>query len=267
MKPKDLYIIFFLLFVFAFTAAAQFKEFDSLAYISKQGDTLLYRQLNPQQVEEGKKYPLVLFLHGAGERGKDNRSQLTHGGLMFTNPVNREKYPAFVLFPQCPPDLYWPTPTRPDGFQQENPFPADAEISKPLALTKELLEKVIETYPVDRNRIYIVGLSMGGMGTFDLVCRFPDFFAAAIPICGGIHTDRLNNFSSETAFRIFHGDADSVVPVRFSREAYLKLKAKGVDVEYIEFPGVNHNSWDPAFNRNDFMQWLFRQVNDKKYKK
>lgn len=228
-------------------------------YISKNRDTLLYRQLNPSQLEKNKKYPLVLFLHGAGERGSNNLSQLTHGGLMFTNPVNREKYPSFVLFPQCPSDLYWPSPRRPDGFEQEKPFPLNAEISKPLALTKELLDIIIEKYPIDKDRIYIIGLSMGGMGTFDMVCRFPDLFAAAIPICGGIHTDRLNNLNTQTVFRIFHGDADLVVPVRFSREAYLKLKDGGTNVEYIELPGVNHNSWDPAFNWPDFVDWLFKQ--------
>lgn len=238
---------------------AQYKEYDSLTYMSSLNDTLFYRQLNPQQIVEGEKYPLVLFLHGAGERGTDNISQLTNGGLMFTNPVNRKNFPAFVLFPQCPTDLYWPTPKRPDGFQQEKPFPLDAEISKPLALTKELLDKVIESYPIDESRIYILGLSMGGMGTFDMICRYPDLFAAAVPICGGINTERLNGFESETAIRIYHGDADSVVPVRFSREAYIKLEAEGANVEYIEFPGVNHNSWDPAFNTKDFLEWIFQQ--------
>ncbi|HBX46492.1 MAG TPA: phospholipase, partial [Porphyromonadaceae bacterium] len=81
---------------------AQQEDFIKEVYLSSQGDSLLFRQLNPQQVVPGKKYPLVVFLHGAGERGNDNEAQLTHGGNMFTNPVNREKYPAFVLFPQCP---------------------------------------------------------------------------------------------------------------------------------------------------------------------
>lgn len=151
------------------------------------------------------------------------------------------------------------TPKRPDSFKEDQPFRLDAEISKPLGLTKELLDNLLENYPIDTKRIYIVGLSMGGMGTLDMVCRFPDLFAAAIPICGGINTKRFNNFTSETAFRIFHGDADSVVPVQFSREAYLALKTKGIYVEYFEFPGVNHGSWEPAFNRPDFMSWLFQQ--------
>ena len=258
MKIKKLLLIC-ILFTIASTALAKYKEYDSLNYVSKSGDTLKYRQLNPIHIEKGEKYPLVLFLHGAGERGSNNLSQLTHGGLMFTNPVNREKYPAFVLFPQCPSELYWPSPLRPEGFQQGTPFPLDAEISKPLRLTKELLDIIIEKYPIDKDRIYVAGLSMGGMGTFDLVCRFPDLFAAAVPICGGVHIDRLNGLNTQTAFRIFHGDADSVVPVRFSREAYIKLKEEGVNVEYIEFPGVNHNSWDPAFNMPDFIEWIFQQ--------
>lgn len=259
MKTKKTCTLLMLLSVAAMTVCAQYEEYSVETYISKQRDSLLYRQLVPLEIEQEKKYPLVLFLHGAGERGSDNVSQLTHGAMMFTNPVNREKYPCFVLFPQCPAELYWPTPDRPDSFMEGDPFPLRAEISKPLALTKELLDKVIKTYPVDVNRIYIMGLSMGGMGTFDMVCRFPDLFAAAIPICGGIHPDRFNFTTSETAFRIFHGDADPVVPVRFSREAYLKLYYEGANVAYIEFPGVNHDSWNPAFNRPDFMSWLFQQ--------
>ncbi len=258
MKQNKLFLIC-VLFAITSVAMAKYQEYDSLNYISQSGDTLLYRQLNPIKIEENEKYPLVLFLHGAGERGSNNISQLTHGGLMFTNPVNREKYPAFVLFPQCPLDLYWPSPFRPDGFQQGNPFPLDAEISTPLRLTKELLDKIIEQYPIDKDRIYVVGLSMGGMGTFDLVARYPNLFAAAIPVCGGIHTERLKNLNSETSFRIIHGDADAVVPVRFSREAYTTLKDEDANVEYIEFPGVNHNSWDPAFNMPDFLAWMFKQ--------
>lgn len=263
MTHKTVYFLFIFLFSASF-AFAQYPEFESNIFVSTQDDSLLYRQLNPQKMENGKKYPLVLFLHGAGERGSDNVSQLRHGAMMFTNPVNRESYPCFAIFPQCPADLYWPTPSRPASFNGGTPFPANAKISVPLASTKELLDKMLENYPVDKDRIYIIGLSMGGMGTFDMVCRFPDFFAAAIPICGGINTERFNHFSSKTAFRIFHGDADSVVPVQFSRDAYLKLKSEGANVEYIEFPGVNHGSWEPAFNRPDFMTWLFQQKNTKK---
>ncbi len=244
---------------FAFTLLSQNEAYLAKSYVSINGDTLLYRELTPQKIDTNAKYPLVLFLHGAGERGTDNNKQLTHGSMMFSNPVNQEKYACYAVFPQCPPDKYWPTPNRPDNFNSKEPFPSNAEISQPLALTKELLDKLTEEYPIDKNRIYVIGLSMGGMGTFDIVCRFPEYFAAAVPICGGINIERLDNFRTNTKFRIFHGDADSVVPVRFSREAYVKLKEEGNSVEYIEFPGVNHDSWNPAFNQHDFFSWIFKQ--------
>ena len=99
---------------------------------------------------------------------------------------------------------------------------------------------------------------MGAMGTFDMVVRFPEVFAAAVPICDTVNPDRLAA-AKDVKFRIFHGDADDVVPVECSRKAYRALKAAGADVEYIEFPGCNHGSWNPAFSTPDFMKWLFRQ--------
>ena len=111
---------------------------------------------------------------------------------------------------------------------------------------------------MDRNRIYVVGLSMGGMATYDLAVRFPDTFAAAVPICGTVNPVRLAD-AANVRFRIFHGDADNVVPVEGSREAYKALKNLGVEVEYIEFPGCNHGSWNPAFNYPGFMEWVFAQ--------
>lgn len=103
-----------------------------------------------------------------------------------------------------------------------------------------------------------MGLSMGGMGTFDLAIRYPEVFAAAVPICGIVNPARLSA-AKDVKFRIYHGDADNIVPVEGSRQAYKALKAAGADVEYIEFPGVNHGSWTPAFNDSEFMEWLFNQ--------
>ena len=139
------------------------------------------------------------------------------------------------------------------------PFPEDAPPSNSMVLVKELLDRTIQQYPIDKQRIYIIGLSMGGMGAFDMVCRNPDIFAAAIPICGGVNIQRLRYLKSNTKFRIFHGDADDIVPVKFSRKAYKILKEKGMQVEYFEFPGINHGSWVPTFNKEDFLTWLFQQ--------
>ncbi len=99
---------------------------------------------------------------------------------------------------------------------------------------------------------------MGAMGLFDLVSRHPELFAAAVPICGTVRSERLAN-AQDVSFRIFHGDADSVVPIDGSRAAYKALKAAGANVEYVEFAGCNHDSWNPAFNYPDFMEWIFKQ--------
>ena len=256
MNNKTLYLL--IITMLTFTNAIAQTQFSKEIFESKNGDTLLYRQLNPQAIDANTKYPLVLFLHGAGERGNDNEAQLQHGANMFTNPVNQEMHPTFALFPQCPADAYW-APVNRDGKKDINFFSYDAPMPSILQAVKELLDEFIKNNPIDRDRIYIMGLSMGGMGTFEMVCRYPNLFAAAIPICGGVNTKRLAEVNTSTSFRIFHGDADAVVPVTFSRDAYSTLKENKADVEYIEFPGINHDSWTPAFNRPDFMEWLFRQ--------
>lgn len=245
---------------FLLPSSAQ-ETFRKEAFISSRGDTLLYRLLRPESEQKGEKYPLVLFLHGAGERGSDNERQLTHGGQMWLNPVNREKYPAFVLAPQCPLSGYWAYAKRPHSLLPDE-MPLDVPTSAIFTTLKELLDSYLTMPQVDKDRIYVIGLSMGGMGTYDMAVRFPEIFAAAVPICGTVNPARLKA-AKGVAFRIFHGDADSVVPLEGSREAYKALKAAGAKVKYREFPGVNHGSWNPAFNEPDFMSWLFSQKKER----
>lgn len=255
MKKLILLLSVLLLFSLEFVAAQD--EYERSVFVSSLGDSLNYRLLEPEVMQAGEKYPLVLFLHGAGERGNDNEKQLTHGGQMFLNPVNREKYPAFVLFPQCPESGYWAYENRPQSFIPTQ-MPVGKEMPSVFQAVKELLDMYLANPQVDKSRIYIMGLSMGAMGTYDMVSRFPDIFAAAVPICGTVNPTRLSA-ARNVAFRIFHGDADDVVPVAGSRQAYKVLKAAGASVEYIEFPGCNHGSWNPAFNYPDFIKWLFTQ--------
>lgn len=255
MKKLILLLSVLLLFSLEFVAAQD--EYERSVFVSSLGDSLNYRLLEPEVMQAGEKYPLVLFLHGAGERGNDNEKQLTHGGQMFLNPVNREKYPAFVLFPQCPESGYWAYENRPQSFIPTQ-MPVGKEMPSVFQAVKELLDMYLANPQVDKSRVYIMGLSMGAMGTYDMVSRFPDIFAAAVPICGTVNPTRLSA-ARNVAFRIFHGDADDVVPVAGSRQAYKALKAAGASVEYIEFPGYNHGSWNPAFNYPDFMKWLFTQ--------
>ena len=243
-------------FLFCLSVAGQ-TAYEKKVFVAPSGDSLQYRLLRPEVEETGKKYPLVLFLHGAGERGNDNEKQLMHGGQMFLNPVNREKHPAFVLMPQCPEEGYWAYFSRPASFVPAE-IPVEQEMAPILRTVKELLDTYLALPQVDKSRIYIIGLSMGGMGTFDMVIRYPETFAAAVPICGAVNPVRLPQ-AKGVAFRIFHGDADNIVPVEGSREAYKALKRCDAKVEYIEFPSCSHGSWVPAFNYPGFMDWLFSQ--------
>lgn len=224
-------------------------------FVDAAGTVLPYRMLRPEAVNAGEKYPLVVFLHGSGERGNDNEAQLIHGASVFSNPVNMERFPAFVIFPQCPEGDRWVSYDKGTSFNDESPAPEESANEKALL---SLISQLAEQNPIDTDRIYLVGLSMGGIGTYDLVCRYPELFAAAVPICGAVNPTRLPA-AKDVKFRIFHGDSDETVNTMWSRKAYKALRDAGADVEYIEFPGTTHNSWTPAFSRPDFLPWLFAQ--------
>lgn len=252
---KKLNLLFGLLVV-SLCLSAQ-DAYEKHVFTSSQGNSLNYRLLPPGTETWDGKYPLVIVMHGAGERGSDNEKQLVHGSQMFLNPVNREQYPAYVLFPQCPEDGYWAYNGRPASFIPDE-MPENPELTTHIQSVKELLDTFIARPDIDRGRIYVIGISMGAMATYDLTIRFPKIFTAAVPICGTVNPNRLVA-AKDVKFRIFHGDNDDVVPVDGSREAYKALRAARADVEYYELPGVNHGSWNPAFNFPDFMDWLFVQ--------
>lgn len=253
-------ITVFLLFFFSLlplSAQKEGSEYEKFRFTGSNGEKINYRLLKPEKPLKGKKYPLVLFLHGAGERGDDNEKQLLWGSGMWLNPVNREKYPCYVLFPQCPAEAFWAY-NPPPAFKNPYMMPLNPEIPPVFQALTELLESYIKMPQIDEKRIYITGLSMGGMAAFDLLVRFPEKLAAVVPICGAVNPARLGK-AKGVAIRIFHGDADDTVPVECSREAYKALKTAGANVEYHEYPSERHASWIPAFKEEDFMSWLFKQ--------
>lgn len=245
-----------LCFIFQLTATAQIPQLngDYSRHIFEDSinTAMPYRMLSPEKMAEGEKYPLILFLHGSGERGNDNESQLTNGASVFSNPMNAEKYPAFVVFPQCT-DKTW------TGRIDENSFvpgAATPEESPTEKMLMSLVDNLVDNNPIDTDRIYIIGISMGGIAAYDLVCRYPEKFAAAVPICGAINPDRLTG-AKDVKFLIFHGEIDDEIPAICSRAAYKTLKSAGSDVDYIELACVGHECWPWAFNYPDLLPWLF----------
>ncbi|MBV8250984.1 MAG: dienelactone hydrolase family protein [Chitinophaga sp.] len=250
-----------LLSVFAIQTRAQTPDsvFSYESYI-RQGDTLRYRMMTPLHHDIQKKYPLIIFLHGAGERGNDNKAQLKHGGKWLSNDSLREAFPAYVIFPQCPVNETW-APMKPkyDSTLKRMifDFPIDGQPTKPTALLKPLLDSLIATGKIDTKRVYIGGLSLGGMGTFYMITKYPQMFAAAFPICGAGNVDAAVNFAKKVPVWIFHGGADPVVPVIASRLYVEKLKSLGAEYKYTEYEGVGHNSWDNVFVQPGVLEWLF----------
>lgn len=225
-----------------------------------EGHLLPYRILYPDNYDKNTKYPLVLFLHGAGLRGNDNEQQLMLGASLFLNGKNRKKYPAIIVIPQCPIDSKWPSSTtKPGSFPIKFIFNYTEPAMWPLKAANELVIGIADSAHVDKSRIYITGFSMGGMGTFESVFRYPNLYAAAIPICGGGNPNAYDNRVQNTAFWIFHGADDAVVSVKHSQEMVARLKALKIPVKYTEYPGVNHNSWDNAFADPNYLKWMFMQ--------
>ncbi len=221
-------------------------------------DTLPYRILLPLDYDASKKYPLILMLHGAGERGNDNESQLVHGSGLFLRDSIREKYPAIVLFPQCPANSFWSNMDAKldKSGKREFLFKAGGKPTIAMDMAQQLLKKITKEFPVNKKQIYVGGLSMGGMGTFEIVRRNPKLFAAAFPICGGGAPATAKQLK-KVKWWVFHGAADEVVPPVYSQKMVDALKQVNADVKFSLYPGVNHNSWDNAFAEPTLLAWLF----------
>lgn len=248
------------LFVFLFSsllvqyrATAQQERFSKSQYISR-GDTLNYRMLFPD-ADTLRKYPLVIFLHGSGERGNDNEAQLKWGVQNFATDKNMVEHPAIVIAPQCPVGQSWSNTKRtPNSTAMElQPTP-----SKPMQLLIELIKQTVAKMPVDSNRIYITGLSMGGFGTFDAIERYPNLFAAAVPVCGGGDVSKAS-LIAHIPMWLFHGSEDPAVNTANSVEMNGALMKAGAHPGLTIYPETGHFSWLAAYSDEHMMEWLFRQ--------
>lgn len=190
---------------------------------------LLYQPKTKQE----EKLPLIVFLHGAGERGENLSSLKAHSiPQMFNGDV---KYPCIVVSPQCAADSFW-----------------TAQIPQ----LKAFIDTIATQYPVDKNRIHLTGVSMGGFGTWHMAMAYPDMFASIVPICGGGMPWNAGVLTMPV--RAFHGEVDTVVDVRESIAMYESLKKTNRNATLTIFPGVDHNAWDYAY-REELIDWMLKQ--------
>jgi predicted peptidase len=232
---------------------ARAQDYVAQVYTGASGATMPYRLLAPERLRQGSRYPLVLFFHGAGERGTDNATQLRHGTRLFLKPDIRAKYPCFVLAPQCPSDQRW---VEMDWNADRGAQPASPSRSMQLAV--DLVQYIQRSYPVDTHRLYVTGLSMGGYATWDFVTRFPDQVAAAVPVCGG-GDDAAAARAARVPVWAFHADNDTTVKVGRTRDMIGALRLAGAKPHYFEYPGLGHNSWDAAYAEPELIPWMFSQ--------
>ena len=258
MKSRIVIIFYGIFLIPVFAAAQHHGSFKKFWYV-QESDTLPYRLLLPAKYDSTKKYPMVIFLHGSGERGNNNTSQLNHGGNIFTNDSIMENYPAIVMFPQCATRSSWSTLTfRRDTILKRNIriFPTGTSPKTDMKLLMLLIKDIKQNYPVDKKRIYVGGLSMGGVGTYELVYRMPKTFAAAFVICGAADLSTAKKLK-KPSWWIFHGQKDSAISVEYGKEMATALENVGAKVKLTIYPEDGHNSWDDAFKEPGLFEWMF----------
>ncbi|HYL64197.1 MAG TPA: alpha/beta hydrolase-fold protein [Candidatus Methylomirabilis sp.] len=215
-----------------------------------------YQVFVPENWTPNKKWPVILFLHGVGESGEDGLAQ-TDIGIGTAIRMNRSRFPAIVVMPQCRKNVWWIDP------------PMDDVAMAALAQSEK-------EFQGDPRRIYLTGLSIGGYGTWHLAAKYPGRFAALAPICGGIlrpeearvhspqekkpYTDAAKKIGGNTPVWIFHGAMDDTVPVTESRRMAEAMKALGGEVRYTEYPGVGHDSWDKAYAEPELFTWMLSKT-------
>lgn len=224
---------------------------QSKSIMGKNGFNLPYRIFIPQGNSK-KKSPLLVFLHGAGERGCNNESQVTFHTELLERVI--EKNNCIVVAPQCPEEMQWVnTPWKDGSYSFENTI-----ISKPMESLIELLDFIEQQYDIDKTRVYIAGMSMGGYGSWNMLMRFPNKFAGAVIVCGAADPSQATAIK-HIPVRTYHNADDPTVPVCGTREMVDALEKCGADIQYFEEPTGGHNSWHRAYTQEDLLDWLFNQ--------
>jgi predicted peptidase len=219
------------------------------------GTEYKYQVFVPDHWTKKKKWPVVLFLHGAGERGDDGLIE-TEVGVGTAIRRDRSRFPAIVVMPQCRKNVWWAESSMAD-------------------VAMAALAEAQREFHGDRTRIYLTGLSMGGYGSWYLAGKYPGTFAAIAPICGGILMPDMARMQlpddnspyleaakkiGKTPVWIFHGGDDPVVPVTESRRMNEAMKTLGGEVRYTEYPGVGHNSWEKAYAEPELLTWMLSKT-------
>ncbi len=238
-----------------FAAVPNFKN-DSLklTYTNEEegGYTMPYRLYIPKDYDEGKSYPVLFFLHGAGERGNDNENQLTNALPILAKVSPDLISEMIVVAPQCPANEQWVDADWSKGNYSIEKYPE----TKALKTAMKILDKTLSEYNCDTDRLYVMGLSMGGYGTWDVLARHGERFAAGIPLCGGGDPSQAE-ILKEIPIWTYHGDADTTVKFSGTKEMVEAIEAAGGEkIIFTPVAGAGHNIWNTAAGNKELLPWL-----------
>jgi predicted peptidase len=224
------------------------------------GLRLPYRILYPARFDDKKKYSVLFFLHYTGSQGNDNNAQLRIGADKFLTMTGQPQFPAIIIFPQCSKESFWSNVERKfheEGDYTEFRFKTGGLPTEAMKLLMGLIGDIESKPYVDQSRLYVMGISMGGMGALEVLRRKPNSFAAAVSICGGDNPINAEIYAKKVSIWLFHGENDPVVDVKYSKEVAKRLKSLGADIRVTTYPGIGHSSWDNALKEPDLFKWIF----------
>ncbi len=229
------------------------EVFERRSYTSN-GYTMNYRLYVPRNYDCGEMYPLLVYLHGADERGTDNSTHLSCAVQSMFNDVTSPVYNSIILVPQCPPCSQWVFSPFNSAYSVDS-----TPESRELEAVCEIMDELCAFYNVDLDRVYITGISMGGFGTWDLLSRHGARFAAGMPICGG-NDPAYAKLLKRIPIRTFHGSADTIVPASLTRAMYAAIRREGGElISYTELDGEGHVIWNDIYSDRDNIDWLYSQ--------
>lgn len=229
-------------------------------YVDPHGAKMPYRLFIPREYDPSRSYPLIVFLHGGAGNGADNLQQIiggnTNGSHMWIRDDVQREHPAFVVAPQALDGETWGGPEAP-------------ELSPAASMMIEIVENLQHEFNIDKSRLYLTGQSLGGFGTWDVIIRRPDLFAAAVPLCGSgiVKEFPFRTVYAPTDFKrikevpiwVFQGADDADVPPEGPRQTVAALRSIGSKVRYTEYPGVGHRVWEHAYVDPALVAWIFAQ--------
>jgi predicted peptidase len=228
--------------------------FKARIFTDTDGRTMPYRLLMPDHYDRAVKYPVILLFHGSGERGIDNGAQLRHGAAELSTPAARAKFPAFIIVPQCPENDGWVNTawSAPSSLRPQQP-------SESMQLAMKILDSVMAEFSTDKDRVYVMGISMGGYGVWDCITRYPQRFAAGVAVCGGGDENTVTAEVAQVPVWVFGSSDDPNVPPVRGLHMVEAMLNHGGHPRYYLYTDLGHVSWDKAFGEPDLLPWVFKQ--------